>query len=299
MTPADETKRRGLGRGLSALLGDEAEDYASLDRLRLSKMVPIEFLQPSGVQPRRRFDEAAIEALAESVREKGILQPLLVRRHPDRANAYEIVAGERRWRAAQRAGIQEVPVVIKELDDSAALEIALIENVQREDLTAIEEAEGYRRLMEEFAHTQEALSHAIGKSRSHIANLLRLLTLPEKVKEMVGDGRLSAGHARALVGTEQPNVWAELVVSRGLNVRQTEKLVKQGRESGAGPAARRLPPARDPNIAALENDLTNLLGLKVTIRTKGEGGTLDIAYETLEQLDDVLHRLTHGKPHGG
>lgn len=292
MTPADESKRRGLGRGLSALLGDETEDYASLDWVRLSKSVPIELLYPGEAQPRRRFDDEAIDALVESVRAKGVLQPLLVRRHPDRANAYEIVAGERRWRAAQKAGVTEVPVVIKELDDGEALEIALIENVQRENLSAIEEAEGYHRLMDEFGHTQEALSRAIGKSRSHIANLLRLLTLPEFVQRMVEDGRLTAGHARALINTEAPSVWAELVVSRGLSVRQTEGLVKKSQE---GPVPSKVPPACDPNIIALEQDLSQLLGLKVSIKTKGEGGRLDIAYETLEQLDDVLHRLTHGK----
>lgn len=290
MTPADDPKRRGLGRGLSALLGDEAEDYASLDRLRLSKMVPIEFLRPGGVQPRKHFDDESISALVESIREKGVLQPLLVRRHAEQTNAYEIVAGERRWRASQQAGLREVPVVIKELDDSEALEIALIENVQREDLTAIEEAEGYRRLMDEFDHTQEALAQAIGKSRSYIANLLRLLTLPDSVKQLVNEGTLSAGHARALINTDAPDALARKIVQRGLNVRQTEKLVKQG-----GAPKPREPAARDPNIVALENDLGQLLGLKVTIKTRGEGGTLDIAYETLEQLDDVLHRLTHGE----
>ena len=294
MTPADESRKRGLGRGLSALLGDETADYAELDRVRLSKMVPIELLTPNPAQPRRHFDEETIDALVDSIREKGILQPLLVRRDAARTNAYEIVAGERRWRAAQRAGLAEVPVVIKELDDSEALELALIENVQREDLTAIEEAEGYRRLMEEFGHTQEALSKAIGKSRSHIANLLRLLTLPDPVQTMVDDGRLTAGHARALVGIPTPEVWAELVVKRGWNVRDTERMVKR---SQAGPAETPPPPSpRDPNIAALENDLTQLLGLKVSIKAKGDGGALSIAYETLEQLDDVLHRLTHGKP---
>ncbi len=294
MTPADETKRRGLGRGLSALLGDEAEDYASLDRLRLSKMVPIEFLQPGGIQPRKHFDTETIDALVESVREKGILQPLLVRRHSDQTNAYEIVAGERRWRAAQRAGLREIPVVIKELDDSEALEIALIENVQREDLTAIEEAEGYKRLMDEFDHTQEALARTIGKSRSYIANLLRLLSLPDSVKQMVNEGDLSAGHARALINTESPLELAKKVVLSGLSVRQTEKLAKN---QGSEPAAPRQAVASDPNIMALETDLSHMLGLKVAIRTRGEGGTLDITYETLEQLDDILHRLTQGENH--
>lgn len=292
MTLADETKKRGLGRGLSALLGDKTDEYASLDRVRLTKSVPIEFLHPGAAQPRRHFNDDAIVALVDSVREKGVLQPLLVRRHPAKTNAYEIVAGERRWRAAQKAGLTEVPVVIKELDDSEALELALIENIQREDLTAIEEAAGYQRLMDEFGHTQEDLSHVIGKSRSHIANLLRLLTLPESVQHMVDDGRLSASHARALVSTEEPAVWAELVVARGLNVRQIEQMVKN---SSTKPAKKVASAVRDPNILALESDLSQLLGLKVSIKTKGESGKIDIVYETLEQLDDVLHRLTHGK----
>ena len=295
MTLADETKKRGLGRGLSALLGDKTDEYASLDRARLTKSVPIEFLHPGAAQPRRHFNDDAIAALVDSVREKGVLQPLLVRRHPAKTNAYEIVAGERRWRAAQKAGLTEVPVVIKELDDREALELALIENIQREDLTAIEEAAGYQRLMDEFGHTQEDLSHVIGKSRSHIANLLRLLTLPESVQHMVDDGRLSASHARALVSTEEPAVWAELVVERGLNVRQIEQMVKK---SSTKPAKKVASAVRDPNILALESDLSQLLGLKVSIKTKGESGKIDIAYETLEQLDDVLHRLTHGKLDG-
>ena len=295
MTLADETKKRGLGRGLSALLGDKTDEYASLDRVRLTKSVPIEILHPGAAQPRRHFNDDAIAALVDSVREKGVLQPLLVRRHPAKTNAYEIVAGERRWRAAQKAGLTEVPVVIKELDDSEALELALIENIQREDLTAIEEAAGYQRLMDEFGHTQEDLSHVIGKSRSHIANLLRLLTLPESVQHMVDDGRLSASHARALVSTEEPAVWAELVVERGLNVRQIEQMVKK---SSTKPAKKVASAVRDPNILALESDLSQLLGLKVSIKTKGERGKIDFAYETLEQLDDVLHRLTHGKLDG-
>ncbi len=295
MTLADETKKRGLGRGLSALLGDKTDEYASLDRVRLTKSVPIEFLHPGAAQPRRHFNDDAIAALVDSVREKGVLQPLLVRRHPAKTNAYEIVAGERRWRAAQKAGLTEVPVVIKELDDREALELALIENIQREDLTAIEEAAGYQRLMDEFGHTQEDLSHVIGKSRSHIANLLRLLTLPGSVQHMVDDGRLSASHARALVSTEEPAVWAELVVERGLNVRQIEQMVKK---SSTKPAKKVASALRDPNILALESDLSQLLGLKVSIKTKGESGKIDIAYETLEQLDDVLHRLTHGKLDG-
>ncbi|MDA0661850.1 MAG: ParB/RepB/Spo0J family partition protein [Proteobacteria bacterium] len=293
---ADEAKRRGLGRGLSALLGDEEEDYASLDRLRTSKMVPVELLLPGSSQPRKRFDSDAIAALVESVREKGVLQPLLVRRHPVQPNAYEIVAGERRWRAAQQAALREVPVVIKELSDREALEIALVENIQREDLTPIEEARGYQRLMDEFQHTQEALAQAVGKSRSHIANLLRLLTLPERVQEQVNEGALSAGHARTLVTAENPEDLARQIVQRGLNVRQAEQLAKSGKPATARP--RRLPD-RDPNTAALEENLSQLLGLKVSIQVRGEGGSLKVDYETLDQLDDVLHRLTHGPRHRG
>lgn len=287
----EDAKPRGLGRGLSTLLGDEAEDYASLDRLRLSKMVPVEFLQPGRVQPRKRFDDESNAALVASIREKGVLQPLLVRRDPQRANAYEIVAGERRWRAAQQAELREVPVVIKELSDSEALEIALIENIQREDLTPIEEAAGYQRLIGEFEHTQEALAEAVGKSRSHIANLLRLLTLPDSIQDMVNDGVLSAGHARALITVDAPEALAKKIIKRGLNVRQTEQLVRKAQNTETpGPAS----DDKNPNIAALEENLTQLLGLRVSISTRGEGGTLKINYTTLDQLDDILHRLTQG-----
>ncbi len=294
MMAADDAKRRGLGRGLSALLGDDAEDYASLDRLRLSKMVPVEFLQPGGSQPRKRFDNESNTALVNSILEKGILQPLLVRRHPQKANVYEIVAGERRWRAAQQAALREVPVIIKELSDSEALEIALVENIQREDLTPIEEAAGYQRLIEEFDHTQEALARAVGKSRSHIANLLRLLTLPDSIREMVNDGVLSAGHARALITADAPEALAAQIVRRGLNVRQTEKLVRKGPGSKTAASVRA---AKDPNTVALEENLTQLLGLRVTIETRGESGALKINYETLDQLDDVLQRLTYSPHH--
>lgn len=291
---ADDTKKRGLGRGLSALLGDESEDYASLDRLRLSKLVPIEQLQPGPFQPRRVFDPDALTTLAQSIREQGVLQPLLVRRHPEQANSYEIVAGERRWRAAQQAQVSEVPVVIKELSDSAALAIAVVENIQREDLTPVEEASAYQRLTEEFSYTQEALAQAVGKSRSHIANMMRLLSLPENVKRMIDDGQLSAGHARALVVAEDPAAMAQMIVRRGLNVRQAEQLVKAAKSPTAASVAPGSANDKDPNIAALESDLTDLLGLKVAFKVRGEGGSMTIQYKTLEQLDDVLQRLTHG-----
>lgn len=280
-----------LGRGLSALLGDEGEDYADLDKARETKPVPIEFLQPSEFQPRRRFNEEDMAALVASVKEKGILQPILVRRHPTAANRFEIVAGERRWRAAQQAQLVDVPVVIKELSDQDTLEIALIENIQRESLTPLEEAEGYRRLMDEFSHTQDALARTVGKSRSHVANTLRLLALPDAVKQMVDVGALTAGHARALINSDDPEAFAKQVVKKGLNVRQTERLAQTAKE-GAKPG--RSAPHKDADTVALENELSTLLGLRVNIRFSRGGGTLTIAYKTLEQLDDVLHRLNQG-----
>ncbi len=291
-------KRTNLGRGLAALLGDEEEDYGSLDKLRSSKQVPIERLHPSRVQPRSHFDAEALDTLAASIREQGILQPILVRRHPERPSDFEIVAGERRWRAAQKAQLHEVPVVIRELDDSTALELALVENVQRQDLNPLEEAEGYRRLMEEFGHSQEALARLIGKSRPHIANTLRLLGLPEAVRGYLEDGRLSAGHGRALLGAAEPERLAEQIARKGLSVRETERLASaakgqtpQARPRGAGKAEE-----KDADTLALERDLSAMLGLKVTIEIRGEGGTLAIHYKTLEQLDDVLHRLNQPGP---
>jgi ParB family chromosome partitioning protein len=283
-----EPKRRTLGRGLSALLGDSAEDYAQLDRLRAVRTVAVDQLHPSPYQPRRRMDEDDLRDLAQSITEKGVLQPILVRRAAAEDGGFEIIAGERRWRAAQMAHLHEVPVVIRELSDREALEIALIENLQRQDLTAIEEAEGYRRLMEEFAHTQEALARAIGKSRSHVANTLRLLSLPAPVKVLLDTGELTAGHARALIGASDPESLAKVVLKRGLNVRQTEQLAS-ARRPGATPRA-----AKDPATQALEADLSAVLGLKAEIRFRGGGGMLVLHYATLDQLDDILHRLRHG-----
>jgi ParB family chromosome partitioning protein len=286
--------RQNLGRGLAALFGEEtqAADNAELDRIRPLKMVPIEFLRPGRFQPRHNFDPAQIQSLVDSVREKGILQPILVRRLSNEPNAYEIVAGERRWRAAQLAQLHEVPVTIRELADREALEIALVENIQRENLNAMEEAEGYRRLLEEFQHTQEDLAKAVGKSRSHVANMMRLLSLPSAVREMVEGGHLTAGHARALIGVDNAEVIARDVVKQGLNVRQTEKLIQAGR-TPAKPAKAALPPPqpKDTNTLALERDLSNLLGLKVSISFRGGAGELTVHYQTLDQLDDVLRRL--------
>ncbi|UKJ73865.1 ParB/RepB/Spo0J family partition protein [Azospirillum brasilense] len=289
-------RRASLGRGLSALFGEAAEDYSALDKVRQSKQVPIEFIHPGKYQPRRTFDDEALQGLVESIRDKGILQPLLVRRDSETTNSYELIAGERRWRAAQIAGLHEVPVVIRELSDREALEIALIENIQRQDLTPLEEAEGYKRLMEEFEHTQEDLARSVGKSRSHVANMMRLLALPDPVKGMVQEGALSAGHARALLTSSDPVSVAREVVKRGLNVRQTEDLmrgsapVKAKKTGGRGGAATD-PTLRDVDLVNLEEEISARIGLKVAITPQGKGGSITIHYQTLDQLDDVLRRL--------
>ena len=276
-------RKRGLGMGLSALLGGAADLTGEGART-----VPIEFLRPSALQPRRHFGEDELAALTESIRAKGVMQPLLVRRLPDADDQYEIVAGERRWRAAQLAGCHELPVVVYALSDREALEVALLENVQRQDLTPLEEADGYRRLIDEFGHTQEELGRTLGKSRSHIANLIRLLGLPAALRAMLETGELSAGHARALLGARDPAPLARQVVARGLNVRQTEALVRHDRNAtrlaGAKP--------RHPDALAVERDLSARLGLPVRLQPRGEGGTLSIAYRSLEQLDDLIRRLT-------
>ncbi len=298
---SESQHRTNLGRGLAALFGEEGEDYATLDKLRATKDVPIEQLHPNPWQPRRSFDEAAAQELAESVKANGVLQPILVRRHPQRSGEFEIVAGERRWRAAQLARLHEVPVVIRDLSDGQSLEMALVENVQRQDLEALEEAEAYQRLIEEFSHSQEEVARAVGKSRSHVANTLRLLTLPDAVKAMLADHRLSAGHARAVLGADDPETVAREVVAQGLNVRQTERLAKAqrapehagGRASSPKTAARGHGQAKDPDTKTLERDLSARLGLKVSIDFHGRGGCLSINYETLEQLDDLLRRLDH------
>ncbi|MDJ0937061.1 MAG: ParB/RepB/Spo0J family partition protein [Kiloniellales bacterium] len=288
---AKQDRPSNLGRGLAALLGDETEDYTTLDRVRTSKQVPIEFLHPGRLQPRRYFDEESLGALAESIRENGLLQPILVRRNPEQPDTFEIVAGERRWRAAQIAQLHEVPIVIRELSDAETLQLAIIENVQREDLSPLEEADGYRQLMEEFSYTQEALASVIGKSRSHIANTLRLLNLSEPVRELLTEGKLTAGHARALLNAEAPESLAKKVVAKGLSVRETERLANRTKANGGAPKAARTPVEKDPNTVALERDLSALLGLKVSVTFRGSGGELTIHYHTLDQLDDVLHRL--------
>lgn len=293
---ADDNRRRGLGRGLSALFGEEGdgpESAAGGDGIR---MLPVGALTPGPYQPRQTFDDDALEGLADSIREKGVLEPVLVRPTPGREDSYQIIAGERRWRAAQRAQQHEIPVIVRGFSDVDAMEIALIENLHREDLSALEEAEAYRRLIDEFGHTQDRLAQAISKSRSHVANTLRLLGLPDTVKARIREGELSAGHARALLTAEDPERLAAEVVAKGLNVRQTERLAQRGKPGATGrPRGRPPKPAKDPNTAALERDLAAMLGLTVSIEERGEGGTLSIHYETLEQLDDLLQRLSEGK----
>lgn len=295
-----KSKPRGLGRGLSALMADVTPAQPEVnaeDRPQADRLIPIEQLVANPNQPRRRFAEDDLNDLAASIREKGIIQPLIVRRKDDAT--FEIVAGERRWRAAQRAQLHEVPVLVRDLDDTEVLEIAIIENIQRADLNAVEEAAGYRQLMDKFGHTQEKLAEALGKSRPHIANVLRLLTLPEGVQDMVRDGTLSAGHARALITAENPLALARKVVKGGLSVRATEKLAKKSTESDtsnifAGDKAKPGAREKDADTAALEGDLSAMVGLKVSIdhAKSGESGQVVIRYDTLDQLDDLCSLLS-------
>lgn len=298
-----EKKLRGLGRGLSSLLGDVAtavdDSLEAAGSTSTVRQIPIASLLPGKFQPRQVFDEEALEMLADSIREKGVLQPLLVRAHPEMAGRYEIIAGERRWRAAQQAQVHQVPVLIRELNDQQAAEIALIENLQRQDLSALEEAEGYRRLQEEFSHTQEELSRAIGKSRSHIANTMRLLNLPDTVKGMLNTGALSAGHARALLSVDNAVEIARKIAERGLNVRQTEALVQQILKRNEDPSAKPLSRvrkeiAKDADTLSLEREMSAILGLIVSIDHNGEkGGSISLQYTSLEQLDVLISRLRY------
>jgi ParB family chromosome partitioning protein len=313
MNAKTTTKPAPLGRGLSALFGDADASYKPRnlagseaapssepgDNVQSPKTIPIEWVQPGAFQPRRRFDEDAIKGLADSIRERGILQPLMVRPVEGERNAYEIIAGERRWRAAQLVGLHEVPVIVRPLSDREALEIGLIENVQRQDLSPFEEAEGYRRLMDEFRHSPDGLAKVVGKSRPHISNMLRLLALPIPVKIMVEAGQLTIGHVRPLITAKDPVGLAEEIVKKGMSVRQAEALAKRAamKEEGmdlhkflkGDKGNKSLAPNAD--ILALENALGRAIGLKVKIHTQGPAGSLTIYYKNLGQLDGVIKRF--------
>ncbi|MEO1537432.1 MAG: ParB/RepB/Spo0J family partition protein [Pseudomonadota bacterium] len=291
-----QKERRGLGRGLSALMADVDTKPASTVEpavRRAETTIDIAAIFPNPDQPRRTFSEEALQDLTNSIREKGIIQPLILRQNPKDASSYEIVAGERRWRAAQRAKLHEVPAIIRDFDDVEVMEIALIENIQRDDLNAIEEARAFRQLMDRFGHTQEKLAEALGKSRSHIANLLRLLNLPGEILDMVVSGTLSAGHARALLTADDPIGLARDAVQRGLSVRDVERMAK-AKDVGDEKPAPATNKEKDADTALLEKDLKAALGMVVSIdHADGkESGTLQIKYKTLEQLDEVCRRLS-------
>ena len=288
---AEEATRSRLGRGLAALIGDVGAE-SSVERPRGQRKLPISSLRPNARNPRRVFSNADLDELAASLRERGIIQPIIARPVRGLADAYEIIAGERRWRAAQRAGLHEVPVVIVEASDAEALQLAIIENVQRTDLNPLEEAEGYRALMDEFGNSQDEIAKMIGKSRSHVANTLRLLKLPDMVKAHIYNGALSAGHARMLVGQSNAQELAEEIIARGLNVREVEALAREAVHRGAQ-SHRRIPRGRSTNadIVALEKRLSDALGLAVSIKHRERGGVLSIRYRNLDQLDEVVRRL--------
>ena len=295
-----DPKLRGLGRGLNALFEDEEGVYPQADMEghtpgRKREMVSVSQLQPGKLQPRHVFDDEKIAELAESIKQHGVLQPLLVRRDPHVDDQYEIIGGERRWRASQKAQLHEVPVIVLELDDTQALEIALIENLQREDLNPIDEALGYQKLMEDYGHTQEKLAEALGKSRSHIANMVRLLKLPPGVQEMVADNGLSMGHARALITANDPEGLAKAVLAKGLSVRETEALANEMSDKPKKASAKKSKKTgKDADTLALESEVSNALGMNVSIDSKnGKAGKLTIDFKSLDQLDELLHRLSH------
>jgi ParB family chromosome partitioning protein len=293
MAMVEEQGRSRLGRGLAALIGDVGDEIGALERARGQRKVPVEFLRPNARNPRKTFNDAELEDLAASVRERGILQPIIVRTIPGMIDAYEIIAGERRWRAAQRAELHDVPVILVEANDREALEIAIVENVQRADLNAMEEAAGYERLIAEFDYTQNDLAKVIGKSRSHVANTLRLSKLPEPVKQMVSEGSVSAGHARALLAVSDPEQIAKRIIQQGLTVRDIERLGQDEARSENKPVRAAAPkPEKDPDTRAVEKALEEALGLGVSIQHRANGGgEMKISYKTLEQLDSLCRRL--------
>jgi ParB family chromosome partitioning protein len=283
--------KQRLGRGLAALIGDDADEDTVMDEARGFRRLPIELLHPNPHNPRRRFEAGDLDELVQSIRAQGVLQPLIVRPRSD-GQSYEIVAGERRWRAAQRVPLHEVPALVRDFTDGEALEIALIENVQRADLNAIEEAQGYAQLIEHFGYTQQQLASSISKSRSHIANSLRLLSLPDEVKVHLETGALTAGHARTLVASAAPAEFAQEIIRLGLSVREAERLTQDVQHKQRRP---RRPPRPNADTRDLERRLGEALGLKIEIVDRGDaGGRLTIHYRTLEQLDEVSRRLAEG-----
>ena len=291
---ADDSRSR-LGRGLAALMGDVGDDSAVADRTQKlpPRKIPIEHLTPNPHNPRRIFADTELDELSQSIRERGIIQPIVVRSTSGGGKNYEIIAGERRWRASQRAGLHEVPIVVLEVTDAEALELAIIENIQRADLNPLEEAAGYQALASQYSHSQDDIAHIVGKSRSHVANTLRLLRLPDAVKAYINQGKLTAGHARALINQTDPEGVARDIVEKGLNVREAEKLRQDNaKAAGKKPKKSSAKAMKDANIAALERQLSDALGLVVEINDRGRaGGTLGIRYRTLDQLDEVVRRL--------
>jgi ParB family transcriptional regulator, chromosome partitioning protein len=282
-----QVQKRRLGRGLAALIGDDTSEEAIVQDVRTLRHVPIELLRPNPQNPRKHFAEEDLNALAQSLKDRGLLQPLVVRPMPD--GSFEIVAGERRWRASQRAGLHDLPVLVRELDDKATLEIALIENIQRSDLNVLEEARAYRQLIEQYGHTQQQLADAIGKSRSHIANTMRLMNLPEATQKQIELGQLTAGHARALIATETPEDLADKIIQLNLTVRQAEDLA---RETSPGPKKAKAKVEKDADTRSLEKQMSEAMGLNVEIKHKDKsGGQVIINYKTLDQLDDVIRKL--------
>ena len=299
---AETAKRNPLGRGLNALFGDQPDDAQAAPEpvsRTAAQRVPIHLLMPSPLQPRRHFDEAALDELAQSIRERDILQPIIVRSAAE-PGRYEIVAGERRWRAAQKAMLHDVPVIVRDMPDDQVLELALIENLQRADLSPVEEGRGFKRLMDDFNHTQERVAEIVGKSRAHVANTIRLLTLPEQILSHLESGALSAGQARPLVGLRNATTLAEVVLKRGLNARQVERLARADgitHKKRIGKSAATA--EKDADTRALEQTLEKATGYKVDIKFDGEGGTVTMHYQNLEQLDDIVKRFTNAtrRPH--
>jgi ParB family chromosome partitioning protein len=288
-----EEKRLRLGRGLASLIGDVGGEAAHVERPRAQRKVPIEFLRPNPRNPRRAFTETELGELADSIKQHGVIQPIVVRPVKGAQDRYEIIAGERRWRASQAAGLHEVPIVPLDVSDSDALELAIIENVQREDLNPMEEAQGYHALADEFKRNQEEIARIVGKSRSHVANMMRLTKLPAEVQAYISQGQISAGHARALIGVPDPLAAAKRIVEQGLNVRQTEELAHVEGVPVRKPQKARTAggKVKDADTVALEKRVSDALGLAVSINHRNPGGTVQINYRNLEQLDEVMRRL--------